>query len=392
MRTPDFNTYQDDIRALEVELLPLGIAVTFDTGQQAEFHRMTLREHSPDPETTHPVTREQQKQLCEFPEDVTISQAAITTDGDVQVSFQPEGLQVTYAAGWLYYWYRQGQQLYEPRHTRKILWGRELNAAVLAGDHTFNAEQITTDPATRRDWLVHLNQYGFNLSTNWPCEDATIDKIAALIGPVRDTNFGRIFDVQTRPNADSNAYTAMGLPAHTDLCTREYLPGLQVLQCMANNAPGGETLLVDGYQLAAYLKEHYPADYEVLCTVPIPAGNKAKDTDYRTCLPVFQTIPNGEVFEVRVNPWLRAPMTYELEKVEAVYQALRRLFACCELPELQIRFKLGPGDAIVFDNRRILHGRTAIQLDATTHRHLRGCYLEREELYSQLLIHQRTLT
>lgn len=389
MRTPDFNTYPDDIIATDVTIVPLGIEVTFSTGEKASFHQMMLREHSPDPGTTHPVTREQQIQLNEFPEHVSISIANVTPDGDLSLTFQPEDLQVEYSAGWLYYWWLQGQQQYEQKFTDRVFWGSSFTSKVQSGELTFNANDIKNDPTTKHNWLLNLDKYGFNLSSNWPNEDMTIEHIAALIGPIRDTNFGRIFDVQTKTDADSNAYTAIGLPSHTDLCTREYLPGIQILHCMANNAPGGETMLVDGYKLAEYLSQHYPEDYKVLCTIPIPAGNKAKNTDYRTALPVFQTKPNGEVTEVRVNPWLRAPMTYDIETVDAIYKALKILFACCELPDLQVKLKLGPGDAIVFDNRRILHGRTAIQLSKNTHRHLRGCYVEREELYSQLLINSR---
>lgn len=389
MNTPDFNIYPNS-KARSVTIIPLGIEVAFESGVQAQFHQLMLRENSPDPATTHPVTREQQIQLNEFPDDVHISAASVTADGNIHVTFQPEDLNVEYHAGWLLYWWQQGQRSYKPQLPEQVYWGNELTNKVLSGEHTFDANEITTNTATKKKWLEQLHQYGFNLSKNWPTENSSVELIADHIGPIRDTNFGRIFDVQTKPDATSNAYTAMGLPSHTDLCTREYLPGIQILHCMANNAPGGETMLVDGYKLAEYLSINHPDDYKILCTIPIAAGNKANNSDYRTALPVFQLNEEGEVFEVRVNPWLRAPLTYNIETVDATYKALKKLFAACELPELQIRFKLKAGEAIAFDNRRILHGRTEIEIDSTTHRHLRGCYVEREELYSKLLVFNRS--
>ncbi|TDR49554.1 hypothetical protein DFP85_1371, partial [Halomonas ventosae] len=48
------------------------------------------------------------------------------------------------------------------------------------------------------------------------------EAIARRIGPVRPTNFGFLFDVKAKPDPDSNAYTAIALPPHVDLPTREY--------------------------------------------------------------------------------------------------------------------------------------------------------------------------
>jgi gamma-butyrobetaine dioxygenase len=43
-------------------------------------------------------------------------------------------------------------------------------------------------------------------------------------------------------------------------------------------------------------------------------------------------------------------------------------------PERQLNLRLGPGDCLVFDNTRILHGRTAFSGAADSPgRHLQGC-------------------
>ena len=46
-------------------------------------------------------------------------------------------------------------------------------------------------------------------------------------------------------------------------------------------------------------------------------------------------------------------------------------------------FKLGAGDMICFDNRRVLRGRTSFD-PTSSKRWLRGCYMKREELWSGL--------
>jgi gamma-butyrobetaine dioxygenase len=45
---------------------------------------------------------------------------------------------------------------------------------------------------------------------------------------------------------------------------------------------------------------------------------------------------------------------------------------------------------VVFDNQRILHGRTAFS-SARQPRHLRGCYLTRDSVYSEAALLRRRL-
>ena len=44
-------------------------------------------------------------------------------------------------------------------------------------------------------------------------------------------------------------------------------------------------------------------------------------------------------------------------------------------PDFEIRFLLGDGDLVMFDNCRLLHGRTGFD-PAEGLRHLQGCYID----------------
>ena len=69
-----------------------------------------------------------------------------------------------------------------------------------------------------------------------------VPEIPHLVGCLRDSNFGEVWEVQSRPDADSNAFTSVALPAHTDMCAREYVPGLQFLFCLHNSCTGGDSI------------------------------------------------------------------------------------------------------------------------------------------------------
>jgi len=69
------------------------------------------------------------------------------------------------------------------------------------------------------------------------------------------------------------------------------------------------------------------------------------------------------------------------------YHAFRLVMAGTRDPANIISFKLSKGEMVVFDNRRVLHGRTAFD-PSTGHRLLVGFYVDRGEFDSRI----RTLT
>src|SRR5690606_30173277 len=144
---------------------------------------------------------------------------------------------------------------------------------------------------------------------------------------------------------------------HTDLATREYKPGLQFLHCLKNEADGGENLLADGFMVAETLRREAPGLFETASTVPLHYANRARDTDYRFASPMIRCDAHGAIAEVRVSPWLRAPLVAPLETVDRTYRALRYFLAISERPVMHLTLKLKPGDMLGFDNRRTLHGR-----------------------------------
>ena len=58
---------------------------------------------------------------------------------------------------------------------------------------------------------------------------------------------------------------------------------LQVFQCLLPDSEGGgKTVLVDGFKIAAVMKERYPEAYQYFCTHPVPFHHIDEETDHRT--------------------------------------------------------------------------------------------------------------
>ncbi len=377
--TPDFDSFPVTRRPVAAETIPDGVRVRWDDGLESRFHVFWLRENAADPETTHPVTREQQLQLLDIPASLQAAAVRIDDDGALQVAWST-GETSRYHPGWLRAYCHEARS-----ESSSLPPQRYWNAAAIADVPRFDGLQALNDPAAKTAWLTALHVYGVAVLENLPATPEVIETAPAAIGPIRPTNFGFAFDVVSKADATSNAYTAMTLPLHADLPTREYMPGLQFLHCLKNDAAGGESLLADGFFLAERLRALDPAAFDTMTSIPVDYYNKAKDTDYRHSTPMIRLNADGSFHEVRWTPWLRAPLDAPFETAGVVYRALRLLFSLAEDPANRIEIKLKPGDLLGFDNRRAIHGRKSFD-PATGDRHLRGCYVERDELHSRLRI------
>ena len=65
------------------------------------------------------------------------------------------------------------------------------------------------------------------------------------------------------------------------------------------------------------------------------------------------------------------------------YQAYRSYMNKTRDSKYHLKIKLKAGEMVVFDNRRILHGRESFD-PSTGFRHLHGCYVDRGEFVSRL--------
>ena len=82
-------------------------------------------------------------------------------------------------------------------------------------------------------------------------------------------------------------------------------------------------------------------------------------------------------------PFSRAPLQGSFEDIQNAYAALRCYMEKANSPKYQMSFPFRAGDLIIFDNRRILHGRAKFY-PSTGDRALRGTYLDRDDVLSKI--------
>ena len=239
-------------------------------------------------------------------------------------------------------------------------------------------------------FLCALRDDGVARLENLPQQDGLLVEIAERIGTIRETNFGRTYTLAIQDDPTSNAYTPVALPQHMDLCTRECPPGLQFLYCRANSTTGGDGLYCDGYRIAEDLRAEEPETWEAMTTIPWTYNNRAKTTSYKAAGPMVELDANAKITALRYETWLRAPLVADLETQERAYMAYRRFAARAQSDEYLMRVRYKPGDLFAFDNRRVLHGRSAYDA-AGGARFIEGVYADRDDLHSAIRVLERRL-
>lgn len=218
---------------------------------------------------------------------------------------------------------------------------------------------------------------GFIILRDTPIDREAILTIARRFGFVRETNFGRYFEVYSRPDSNDLAYRPVALGPHTDNPYRTPVPGIQLLHCLINETRGGLSTLVDSLAVAEVLRAEDPQGFELLARIPVRYRFRDADTELTSIKPMIEVNGRGEMTGVHYSPRLDDLPLMSEDDTRAYHRARKRLGTLFAHPDFELRFRLQAGELMMFDNNRVLHGRTAFD-PSEGHRHLQGCYIDRD--------------
>ena len=370
-------------------------------GRALRFPAAWLRDNCPCEQCLDPVTGQRLLDLAGIPAPAITAAAVATAAGEdrVVVTYAPDGHRSAFPWSWLAGHALDGTVPPDPRtEDAKELW-QAADLGGLTGQTaipTAGWPAYAADPAARAAILAAVLGYGVAVLHGVPAEPGMVLAVAETLGYVRETNYGRLFDVRVEPSPDNLAFTSREILPHTDNPYRDPVPTIQLLHCLRDAASGGDTLLVDGFAAAALLREEDPAAFAVLTATPWPFAYTDAGSELRACQPLIGTDPRGRIREVRFNGRSMQPLRGPAEQVAAAYDAYLTWARLLRRPELAVRTRLAPGDCLIFDNTRILHARTAFAIPAPAGetaggRHLQGCYADLDGLASALAVLCRSL-
>lgn len=370
--------------AVSVEVIEDGRALALHGGGKAlRFHAIWLRDNALDAATRSPQNGQRLVTLQDIPADTRILAAAVE-GSELAVTFGPAQHSTRFALAWLR---RHAYDVAPPRAPgwtapEVETWDAGLRARLPEG----RFGDLVADPMALRDWLALVRRYGFAKLTDGPKESGALLKVVALFGYVRETNYGRWFEVRAEVNPTNLAYTNLSLQAHTDNPYRDPVPTLQILYCLENSVEGGDSYVVDGFAAAQRLRDENPEAFAGLtryCARFDYAGSP--DVHLVARRPMIELAPDGELIALRFNNRSAAPITdVPYAEMEAYYAAYRRLGEIIGDESMAVSFKLQPGESFIVDNTRVLHARKAFSGSGS--RWLQGCYADKDGLLSTLRV------
>jgi gamma-butyrobetaine dioxygenase len=358
----------------EAELIDDVVGVRLVDGWRMTLHTLALRDLCPCPDCRHPVSGQRLFESARVIPQTRASTVAVSGEGALLLEWE-DGHRSIYSPTYLL-----EASVPPPAGPTQILWnaGRESSLSWHEWD------RVSSEETELSAWLREAAVFGFALLRGVPQAPDIVAEVAETFGAVRETNYGRVFDVRVSVDATNLADTALPLSPHTDNPYRRPTPTLQLLHCLSSEVEGGETVLVDGFAVVEHLRREAPERLAVLATTPIRYAYRDSGAQLTADFPVVALDGDGQPAAIHLNNRSKGVPVGAPEQVQDWYDAYFALLELVDDRAQQIVFRLEPGELVLFDNERILHGRTGFAGGGA--RHLQGCYADRDGLLSTLAV------
>ena len=354
--------------------------VEWSDGEKSNFNFMWLRDNCP---TAHDKdSRHRMFNILNASVNLNPKKYLINSDGKLEIEWSEGEHTSYYDPKWLRancYTLKSNQKYVSPYHLWNNTLQNDLSSISIEHDEIINSDEGLIK------WLELLHYKGIAIVKNTPIEKKSAFPVLNRISHTRETFFKTPFEVISIPKPNNSAYSADTLRNHMDLPWFETPPGYQFLHCLINSAKGGDSSAVDGFAVADYLRKNEKEIFETLVSVPL----KFKDKDYTQeshrsfHASAISLTKDSDYNDVRFSVATMDTLDCHPDIMDKVYKAHHRFGNLLHDNKFQIKFRLEPGDIFSFNNRRILHGRTAFDPNSG-HRHLQGYYIDRDEILGRL--------
>lgn len=236
--------------------------------------------------------------------------------------------------------------------------------------------------------LLDLSSLGLVFLKNVPHDEDSIANITTRIANIKSTFYGRTFDVRAKPDAENVAYTSGYLGLHQDLLYLERPPAIQILHCLENSCSGGESLFSDGLRAGKLMwLQDGPgrAHVENLARVRIPYHYEKHGYWYKQKRALFDVTDSEDILaSVYWSPPFQDRFQLPTVDMRAWLEPAQLFDRLINEETAMYQVKMAPGECVLFDNMRVMHGRRAFDASGGS-RWLRGAYIEREDFVSRVL-------
>ena len=350
------------------------VCVQWSDARRSHFHAIWLRDNCGCPTCRVTQTGERLLYTADIPDDLRVESAYVSGAGHLSVTWS-DGHTSKFDGDWL------AANDYSsvtdaPCGGTITLWG--CGAELPCFEH----RALMHSTGTLLEYLDALQGYGVAIVKGTPAVTGEVVKFAGKIGTIRNVAFGVVHDVINNPDGYNVAHTALELKPHSDLPSYTWPPSFQLLHYLSNSVTGGETVLVDGWNVAATLEDESLEDFEILSTVPVPFKIFSATDDTYAEEPIIQRHLDGRMKVFRFSNQAAQPLRIHPDRVEHFYKAYKHLGRLIADSRFRVQLKAESGDMLTIHNHRVLHGRLAYD-PASGSRHLQDLYMEWDDVMAK---------
>ena len=333
-----------------------------------QLHPLWLRERVVETNALDPISHQRLYEPAELDPKLKINQASLgTNDRDLNVEFS-DGYTAVFDIETL------AIELGLSENPESIPLPKSWNSTLEFKRFSWNDLE---DPAEMKALLTAYFENAFCIMDDTPTDRDSLKEHARRFGFLRVTNFGELFNVETKPAATDLAYTDVALASHTDNPYRWPVPSIQYLHCLANEVSGGLSTLVDGMAVAEAIADENQDWADALENTPVRFRYDGPTGIYEDTAPLIARDYRGYVNHIRFSPRLDFVPALDPATLTIFYAARRRMHELANDLAFQIQFPFKPGTLLMMNNYRLFHGRTAFN-GKQGYRHLQGCYIDHD--------------
>ena len=354
------------------------VHVTFADNRQRTYAAQWLRHCCWCTECGNPADGIRLVTVASFGSDITPTHAE-ACNGDLVLRWS-DGHRSVYGSDWL-----DANAYDTDARQRRAAWQPATWRSELADSFPTVDWADASDGGTGQlDAYRKLRDYGIVRIDHLGTDPAGTELLANLVGPVHETTvYGRIYDVRAEPVAKLGAKTGMAQSPHIDDAFYYSPPGIDIFHCLVNTDVGGMSTYVDGFAIAESLRAEEPEAFEALTTLPITHVRRHPgEINMRSRGPLIRLDEFGRLGGIRYFDRALAPLDVPPDDVDRLYDAIRAYSARMESPDFMATIRVEPGQGMLIDNHRVMHGRTAF--DPASGRHIRLCHVPRDEFHGRL--------
>ena len=364
-----------ELAASTVEVTDTGILIGWSDGRRSRFHALWLRDNCPSGGDKRAGSRT--FSVTDMNPELFVLDAERDDEGDLVIEFS-DGHESIFRFDWLETNSAESHdRLGAARHIEHFRAGADI--------HRFDLPRHGSP--RHGDLLDAVSRDGAAIVNGVPSTGT--EMLAALFGPVRETESGQMSNLVMDSVGWEFGDAGLAIDPHTSESFRYAPPGVSVVHCVEVPETGGDWTLVDGFAVASELRDRDPDAFDLLTETSVPFVRREATSGSVGSMhllahgPIISLDRDREISGVRFDERSMAPLDLEPRQVGDYYRALITFSKAVHDPSRTLLLSLQPGQAVVFDNHRVLHGRTAVGTDGDGG-HVRVCGVDRDQFHSRL--------